>query len=109
MLLHCERERGSSDDDAMLAAGWLRAGALDSLIELNELCLSLLAEQAAVGSGPASGLLQQLGGLWHRLDGASRHRAARDRFRLEGNRTRRLDNQVQKRNVYGEKHKRKPE
>jgi hypothetical protein len=76
MLLHCEREGGPSDDDAMLAAGWLRAGALDSLIELNELCLSLLAEQAAVAGGPASGLLQQLGQLWHRLDGASRHRAA---------------------------------
>jgi hypothetical protein len=76
MLLHCEREGGPPDDDALLAAGWLRAGALDSLSELNELCLSLLAEQAAVASGPASGLLQQLGGLWQRLDAASRHRAA---------------------------------
>jgi len=75
MLLHCERDGGPSEDGA-LAAGWLRAGALDSLIELNELCLSLLAEQAAVRSGPPSGLLQQLGELWHRLDGASRHRAA---------------------------------
>jgi len=76
MLLHCERDGGPSGNGTMLAAGWLRAGALDSLIELNELCLSLLAEQAAVRSGPASGLLQQLGELWRRLDEASRHRAA---------------------------------
>ena len=76
MLLHCEREGGPWDDGAALAADWLRAGTLDSLIELNELCLSLLAEQAAVRGGPPSGLLQQLGELWHRLDGASRHRAA---------------------------------
>jgi hypothetical protein len=76
MLLHCEREGGPSDDGATLAAGWLRAGALDSLLELNELCLSLLAEQAAVRCGPPSGLLQQLSELWQRLDGASRQRAA---------------------------------
>jgi hypothetical protein len=76
MLLHCERESGAAGDGATLAAGWLRAGALDSLLELNELCLSLLAEQAAVRSGPPSGLLQQLGELWHRLDAASRQRAA---------------------------------
>ncbi|HEV3182673.1 MAG TPA: hypothetical protein VGY90_07650 [Steroidobacteraceae bacterium] len=76
MLLHCEREGGAADDGASLAAGWLRAGALDSLIELNESCLALLAEQAAVHSGPASGLLPQLGELWHGLDGAARHRAA---------------------------------
>jgi len=76
MLLQCEREGGATGDGATLAAGWLRAGALDSLIELNELCLSLLAEQAAVRSSPPSGLLQQLAELWHRLDGASRHRAA---------------------------------
>jgi hypothetical protein len=76
MLLHCEREGGPSDDGATLAAGWLRAGALDSLLELNELCLSLLAEQAAVRCGPPSGLLQQLSELWQRLDAASRQRAA---------------------------------
>jgi hypothetical protein len=76
MLLHCEREGSSPDDGASLAAGWLRAGVLDSLLELNELCLTLLAEQAAVRSGPASALLQQLGELWRALDGAARHRAA---------------------------------
>ena len=76
MLLHCEKQGSPADDGATLAAGWLRAGALDSLTELNELSLSLLAEQAAVSSGSPSGLLQQLGELWRRLDGASRHRAA---------------------------------
>ena len=76
MLLHCEREGGAADEGATLAGGWLRTGALDSLIELNELCLSLLAEQAAVRGGPPSGLLQPLGELWQRLDAAARHRAA---------------------------------
>ena len=76
MLLHCEVEEGVADDGATLAGGWLRAGTLESLIELNELCLALLAEQAAVCAGPASELLQQLGELWRGLDGAARHRAA---------------------------------
>ena len=76
MLLHCEREGGAAEDAATLPAGWLRAGALDSLLELNESCLSLLAEQAAVRSGPPSGLLHQLGDLWQRLDAGARHRAA---------------------------------
>lgn len=76
MLLHCESGSGAADDGAALAASWLRAGALDSLLELNELSLSLLAEQAAVRSGPPGGLLQQLGELWQRLDAAARQRAA---------------------------------
>jgi len=76
MLLQCEREVASAEDGATLAASWLRAGVLDSLIELNEACLSLLAEQAAVHGGPPSGLLQQLGELWRGLDAAACHRAA---------------------------------
>ena len=76
MLLQCEREGGIAEEGATLAAGWLRAGVLDSLLELNELCLALLVEQAAVRSGPPSGLLQQLGELWRGLDAAARHRAA---------------------------------
>jgi hypothetical protein len=75
MLLHCERERGPAGG-ATLAVGWLHAGALDSLLELNELCLALLAEQAAARGGAASALLQQLGELWRGLDAAARHRAA---------------------------------
>ena len=49
MLLHCEREGGASDE-AALAAGWLRADTLDSLIELNELSLALLVEQSAASA-----------------------------------------------------------
>jgi hypothetical protein len=75
-VLHCDREDGVADSGGTLARGWLRAGTLDSLIELNELCLALLAEQAAARGGPASGLLQQLGELWYGLDGVARHRAA---------------------------------
>ena len=76
MLLQCEREGGIAEEGATLAAAWLRAGVLDSLHELNELCLALLAEQAAVRSGPPSGLLLQLAELWRGLDAAARHRAA---------------------------------
>ena len=72
MLLQYEREVGLAEDDATLAGGWLRAGVLDSLLELNELSLALLAEQAAVRSGPPSGLLQQLEELWRGLDAAAR-------------------------------------
>ena len=63
MLLHCERRGGADEGGASLAGDWLSAGVLDSLSELNELCLALLAEQAALCSGPASGLLRQVGEL----------------------------------------------
>ena len=75
MLLHCEREGGASDE-AALAAGWLRADTLDSLIELNELSLALLVEQSAARTGPPGGLLQQLAELWSAIDVAARRRAA---------------------------------
>ena len=75
MLLHCEREGGASDE-AALAAGWLRADTLDSLIELNELSLALLVEQSAARTGPPGGLLQQLAELWKAIDAAARRRAA---------------------------------
>ena len=76
MLLHCEREGGAAEAGTARSAGWLRAGTLDSLTELNELCLALLAEQAAVRAGTPDGLLQQFAGLWRDLDGAARRRAA---------------------------------
>jgi hypothetical protein len=76
MLLHCERQSGAAHDDATLAGCWLTAGTLDSLTELNELCLALLAEQSAVRGGLPGGLLQSLAELWRGLDGAARHRAA---------------------------------
>lgn len=67
MLLHCGKEDGGC---------WLRAATLDSVTELNELGLALLAEQSAVRCGGASALLQPLGELWRALDGAARRRAA---------------------------------
>ncbi|HYX74075.1 MAG TPA: hypothetical protein VE819_05260 [Steroidobacteraceae bacterium] len=76
MLLHCGKEDGAAAERAMPAGCWLRAGTLDSLTELNELGLALLAEQSAVPGGVASGLLQPLAELWRALDGAARRRAA---------------------------------
>src|SRR2546421_5634362 len=49
---------------------------LESLVELNELCLGLLAEQAAVRGSQPSLLLRQVGELWRVLDAAARRRAA---------------------------------
>src|ERR1700757_769258 len=76
MLLHCETEDGGAGEGAGLAAGWLRPETLESLIELNELSLTLLAEQAAARAAQTSPLLRQVGELWHVLDPAARRRAA---------------------------------
>jgi len=59
----------------MPADCWLRAGTLESLTELNELGLALLAEQST-DPGAASGLLLPLAELWRALDAAARSRAA---------------------------------
>ena len=75
MLSECETESGAGAAGAG-AAWWLRPGTLESLTELNESCLALLAEQAAVRGGPASPLLRQLGHSWRLLDEAARRRAA---------------------------------
>jgi len=75
MLLHCEREAAA--DDPTRACAWLRPGTLDSLVELNESCLALLAAQAEVRGGPASALLEPLAARWRALDASARHRAAR--------------------------------
>jgi hypothetical protein len=75
MLLHCDTE-GLRSEGSDCAAGWLRPETLGSLVELNELCLALLAEQAAVRGASASLLLRQVGELWQVLDGAGRRRAA---------------------------------
>src|SRR6266513_2776416 len=76
MLLHCETEDGSAGRGAGLAAGWLRPETLETLIELNELCLALVAEQAVSRGAPASPLLRQVAELWQVLDPAARRRAA---------------------------------
>ena len=76
MLLRCETEDASAGEGVGLAAGWLRPETLESLLELNELCLALLAEQAAARPLQSSPLLRQFGELWPVLDPAARRRAA---------------------------------
>ena len=76
MLLQCETEHGAPFAGASSAAVWLGPETLGSLRELNELCLALLAEQAAVHGAAASALLRHVGQLWCELDAAARRRAA---------------------------------
>jgi hypothetical protein len=63
-------------DSAVLVAGWWRPGTLESLVELNELGLALLAEQAVARGAAGNLLLRHVGELWRRLDGPARRRAA---------------------------------
>jgi hypothetical protein len=74
MLLQCETE--APGEGASLVGGWLHPETLESLLELNELCLALLAEQAAARTAPASLLLREVAELWRVLDAAARRRAA---------------------------------
>jgi hypothetical protein len=76
MLLQCEIEDRPSGEAARAAAEWLRPETLESLLELNELCLALLAEQAAASGAAAGTLLGEVGGLWRSLDAPARRRAA---------------------------------
>jgi hypothetical protein len=81
MLLRCEV--GAADaDGGLTAAGWLRAETLEWVTELNELCLELLAEQAAASVPPAGAVLAPLAELWPHLDTAARRRAAACPFLL---------------------------
>ena len=72
MLLQCEIQ--DADASGASAAAALRANTIDSLVELNESCLALFAEQARVSAGEA--LLGQFGEQWRQLDVAGRRRAA---------------------------------
>ena len=56
MLLHCENEDGVTEAGGALA--WLHDGTLESLMELNESCLGLLAEEARLRGTPAAPLLR---------------------------------------------------
>src|SRR5438309_7319556 len=76
MLLQCETDDGARGERWGLAEPWLHPETLESLLELNELCLALFAEQAAVRTAQASLLLRQVGELWRVLDIAARRRAA---------------------------------
>jgi hypothetical protein len=76
MLLQCGSERGASADGLAPGAGWLPPETLESLTELNELCLALLAEQGAARGAAGSPLLRQIAELWRALDDGARRRAA---------------------------------
>src|SRR2546429_2375144 len=75
MLLQCETHDGTCGEGWGLAERWLHPETLESLVELNELCLGLFAEQAAVRCAQPSLLLRQVGELWRLLDAAARRRA----------------------------------
>ena len=73
MLLHCEIS-GEEPSAAPAAAAWLRLETLESLLELNELGLALLAEQAREA---ADGMpLRAAAELWRGLEPPARRRAA---------------------------------
>jgi hypothetical protein len=74
MLLQCGME-GEAGADPPRGA-WLGAAALDTLAELNEMGLALLAEQAAVPAPEPRPLLREVGALWRTLDREARRRAA---------------------------------
>src|SRR2546430_14062676 len=76
MLLQGETHDGTGGEGWGLAERWLHPETLESLVELNELCLGLFAEQAAVRCAQPSLLLRQVGELWRLLDAAARRRAA---------------------------------
>ena len=72
MLLHCENEERSAAVSG--AARWLDSATLETLVELNEDALALLAEQAR--ASPGSVLLAQVANGWRTLDAPARRRAA---------------------------------
>src|SRR5215472_5451391 len=75
MLLQCGTG-GDAGGDAERAHSWLGAATLDSLAELNELGLALLAEQAAAAASEPRPLLREVSALWRTLDREARRRAA---------------------------------
>jgi hypothetical protein len=74
--MHWPGEGDEAAGGAGLAGGWLPAGTLESLIELNELSLALMAEQTALRGSAAGALLRQVGELWRVMDACARRRAA---------------------------------
>jgi hypothetical protein len=76
MRLQGETGSGASGEGSAPAAAWLRPEMFDSLLELNESCLALLAEQAAARAASSSLLLRLVAELWGGLDASARRRAA---------------------------------
>ncbi|HEV2286301.1 MAG TPA: hypothetical protein VGR80_09675, partial [Steroidobacteraceae bacterium] len=76
MLLQCGIDGGAADEPRP-APAWLGAAALDSLAELNEFALALLAEQAQAQAPGAPGpVLREVAAAWSGLDAAALRRAA---------------------------------
>ncbi|HWW31763.1 MAG TPA: hypothetical protein VNY70_00220 [Steroidobacteraceae bacterium] len=75
MLVQCGMDGGAGEEPRR-AAAWLGAATLESLAELNEAGLSLLAEQAAAVTAEPRALVREVGALWRTLDTAARRRAA---------------------------------
>ncbi len=74
MLLQCGMDGDAGGDPQR--APWLGAATLATLVELNEMGLALLAEQAAAPAAEPRPLLREVGGLWRTLDRDARRRAA---------------------------------
>jgi hypothetical protein len=70
MLLQCANEDPGADS----VAGWLRAGTLSSLSELNEECLELCVAQTRSGAAPP--LCAEIAQQWSALDSSGRKLAS---------------------------------
>jgi hypothetical protein len=75
MLLQCGID-GDTGEEARRAASWPATATLESLAEVNEVGLVLLAEQAAAPVAQPAALLREVGRLWSTLDREARRRAA---------------------------------
>lgn len=69
-MLRC----GNDDPDADSVAGWLRAGTLSCLSELNEECLEACVAQARAGTAPP--LCTEIATQWSALDSVGRQQVS---------------------------------
>jgi hypothetical protein len=76
MSVSQEGERRAAGTPLSAGRGWLHGETLESLTELNEQCLELLAEHAARLEAVRFPLLHSLRDLWAALDHVARQRAA---------------------------------
>jgi hypothetical protein len=76
MVLHRETDEEIAGEFARQMAASVRSEAFDSLVELNERCLDLLADQALASPPQGNLLLRQVGEIWCTLDENARQRAA---------------------------------
>ena len=74
-VVHRETE-GVAVEGTAACCGWLQPGTLDTMLELNEQALALLAEQGAARGRTACPLLRQVAELWRMLEPEARRRAA---------------------------------